>query len=210
MKNIAMIFFCLLILLSNTRSGLPETLSSATREFSHAESMPRTVDHGGKIDTKYDGFNYETVVTLKKMRVTCGAAKGLQSTFHDTCVSFVASLHCPGVQLDYVRYAKLQLIFESKSWEGGHAHDERELIVVADGESLKLGTMALTKQSIESSQLIDVMREALELSLPYETFSKIARADVVEMKVGKTTFALQQKNIDALRDLNNRVRINKR
>jgi hypothetical protein len=210
MKNLTIIFFCLLILLSNTRSGLPKPIGSATKSFSYAASIPRTLDHGGKIDMKYDGFNYETVVTLKKMRVTCGAAKGLQSTLHDTCVSFVASLHCPGVQLDYVRYAKLQLIFESKSWDRGHAHDERELIVVADGESLKLGTMALSKQSIETSQLIDVMREALELSLPYETFSKIARADVVEMKVGKTIFALQQKNIDALRDLNNRVKISKR
>jgi hypothetical protein len=210
MKNISIIFFCLLILLSNTRSGLPKTNSPATKSLSYAESIARTPDHGGKIDMKYDGFNSETVVTLKKMRITCGAAKGLQSTFHDTCVSFVASLHCPGVQLDYVRYAKLQLIFESKSWAGGHGHDERELIVVADGESLKLGTMALTKHSIETSQLIDVMREALELSLPYETFSKIARADVVEMKVGKSTFALQQKNIDALRDLNNRVKINNR
>jgi hypothetical protein len=68
-------------------------------------------DHGGKIESKYDGFNHETVVALKKMRVRCGSA------LKQTCVSFAASLHCPGVQLDYVRYAKLQLIFETKDWD---------------------------------------------------------------------------------------------
>ena len=51
------------------------------------------------------------------MRINCGARKGLKSTLKETCMSFVASLHCPGVQLDYVRYAKLQLIFETKNWD---------------------------------------------------------------------------------------------
>ena len=163
-------------------------------------------DYDAKIETKYDGFNNETVVTLKKMGITCGGGKGMESALKQTCVSFVLSLHCPGVQLDYVRYAKLQLIFETKDWDRRHPLEERDLLVVADGEKLKLGTMMLAEQGATTSQLIDVMREVLEVSLPYKTFQKIAQAKAVEMKVGKTMFELQDKNVAALRNLNNRVK----
>jgi len=159
-----------------------------------------------KIETKYDGFNHETVVTLRKTKITCGGSKGMQSTLKDTCVSLVVSLHCPGVQLDYVRYAKLQLIFETKDWDQRHPLGERDLFVVADGERLKLGTMTLVKQGVDLNQLIDVMREVLEVSLPYQTFKKIALSQTVEMKVGKTLFELEEKDVVALRELNNRVK----
>ena len=152
------------------------------------------------IETKYDGFAHETTVTLKKMRVSCGGAKW--SAFSDACVSFVVSLHCPGVQLDYIRYGKLQLIFETKDWSSRHPLGERELIVVVDDEQLKLGTMSFVKQDLGTVKTVDVMREVLEVSFPYETFKKLAAAQTVEVKVGKSTFSLSPKNIAALRDLN--------
>ncbi|HKY30656.1 MAG TPA: hypothetical protein VJM12_22180 [Pyrinomonadaceae bacterium] len=157
-------------------------------------------DHGGKIESKYDGFNHETVVMLKKMKVSCGGPT------KQTCVSLVASLHCPGVQLDYVRYVKLQIIFETKDWDRRHPLNERELFVVADGERLKLGKMSLVKQNTDTNKLIDVMSEVLEVSISYPTFMKMASAETVEMKVGKSNFALKEKNLAALRDLNNRVK----
>lgn len=163
-------------------------------------SAPAGSDHGGKIESKYDGFTRETVVTLKKMKVTCGSAT------KQTCVSLVASLHCPGVQLDYVRYAKLQLIFETKDWDRRHPLNERDLFVVADGETLKLGRMSLVTQGMDTNKFIDVMKETLEVSLSYQTFTRIASAETVEMKVGKSSFALKDKNLAALRDLNNRVK----
>ena len=50
------------------------------------------------------------------------------------------------------------------------------------------------------------MKEVLEISVPYKTFNTIAQAQTVEIKVGKSVFALQQKNLDALGDLNLRVK----
>jgi hypothetical protein len=210
MKRIAIILACGLSLLLQTSTALTrnETAAAVHAFPATASLMPRPLDHGGKIEMKYDGFNHETIVTLKRMLITCGGAKGLQSTMNETCISFVASLHCPGVQLDYVRYAKLQLIFESKDWDRRHPLDERDLAVVVDGEQFKLGTMTLATQGLDTThQLIDVMREVLDVSVPYKTFNKIARAQTVEMKVGKTMFELQEKNVDALRDLNNRVKV---
>ena len=205
MKRITIILSCGLCLLLQTSTALPKNETGAPSDALPATASP--VDHGGKIDMKYDGFNHETIVTLNRMLITCGGAKGMESTIHGTCVSFVASLHCPGVQLDHVRYAKLQLIFESKDWDRRHSLDERDLAVVADGEQFKLGTMALVRHGVDSTQLIDVMREVLDVSVPYQTFNKLARAQTVEMKVGKTMFELREKNIAALRDLNNRVKL---
>jgi hypothetical protein len=205
MKRI--IFICSCLLLLQSASLLPKSMDpSLAKSPSVSQPNLSTVDHGGKIETKYDGFNQETVVMLKKMRITCGGAKGLQSTRKQTCVSMVASLHCPGKQLDYVRYAKLQLIFETKDWDNRHPLDERELFVVADGQRLKLGTMALANQNVAGDRGIDVMKEVLEVSVPYKIFNTISDAKTVEIKLGKSLFALQEKNLDALRDLNIRVK----
>ena len=139
------ILCCLLALL------LPNAtlLSVNGRAEVHAPSLG---DHGGKIEAKYDGFNHETVVSLKKMRVMCGGPT------KQTCVSFATSLHCPGVQLDYVRYVKLQLIFETKDWDRRHPLDERELFVVADGERLKLGRMALVTLGQDTNKGLEMVR----------------------------------------------------
>lgn len=195
-------------MLLQSASLLPQSLNpSQAKSSSMSKPNSSTLDHGGKIEAKYDGFAHETVVTLKKMRITCGGVRGLQSTLKQTCVSLVASLHCPGAQLNYVRYAKLQLIFETKDWDKRHPLDERELFVVADGQRLKLGRMGLVTQDVASDRGIDRMKEVLEVLVPYQTFNTIARAQTVEIKVGKTVFALRGKNLDALLDLNNRVKI---
>ena len=171
-----------------------------------ASPLPQTLDHGGKIEAKFDGFNHETVISLRKMRITCGGAKGLETTLKDTCVSVAASLHAPGKQLDYVHHVTLQLIFETKDWDRRHSLTQRDLAVVANGETIRLGRMALVNQNVDTDRLIDVMKEVLEVSLSYQNFNKIARAESVEMKVGDSEFALQEKNLAAFRDLNNRIR----
>ncbi|MEK6282107.1 MAG: hypothetical protein AABN95_17260 [Acidobacteriota bacterium] len=174
------------------------------RAFGQSTSNPtmlsnQTIEHDGKIESKYDGFTHETTITLKKMRVTCGSMKG---NWKDACVSLVAALHCPGIQLDYVRQASLQLIFQTKDWDQRHPLTQRELSVVADGETYRLGKMRLASQSTDT-----LMTETLEVTMPYKTFLKIAKAEVVEMKVGQTQFELRQQNIVAFRDMVNRVKV---
>jgi hypothetical protein len=192
MKRVVFLLLCALTLLS--QKSIKQTRASAA---------PQTMEHGGKIQARYDGFNNETVISLRKMRIICGRGNGLPT---ETCVNVAASLHAPGKQLDYVRHATLQLIFETKDWDRRHSPEQRNLAVVANGETIRLGKMALVRQNVENDQLIDVMKEVLQVSLPYKVFDKIARADFVELKVGNSEFALQPKNLAALRDLNNRVK----
>ena len=160
-------------------------------------ALPDIVEHGGKIESKYDGFSHETIITLKKMKVTCDGTKG---NFKDGCVSVTASLHCPGIQLDYVRYARIEVIFQFKEWDQRHPVDQRELSVVVDGETIRLGRMTLASQKTDV-----MMTETLEAIIPYKTFKQMANAQVVEMQVGKSRFELREKNLLAFRDMNNRV-----
>ena len=168
---------------------------------------PAAPKHGGKIESAYDGFARETVVALRRMSVTCEAVRGLQSTLKGVCVSLQAALHCPGKQLDYVSRATLRLTFETKDWDSRHAADRRELSAVIDGETIRLGRMSLVSHAVSESWLAEDAKETLEVSVPYEAFAKLARADYVELSVGHTTFPLRDKNVAALRDLNNRVRL---
>ena len=168
---------------------------------------PLPLEHGGKIETAYDGFARETVITLKRMSVTCGKAKGTASIKKDLCVSLQATLHCPGKQLDYVRRVTLRLTFETKNWDARHPVGERDLSAVADGETLRLGRMTLAAQGVSEGWLAEDNKETLELSVPYDKFLKLARAAYVELSVGKTTFPLRDKNVAAFRDMTNRVKL---
>ena len=173
-------------------------------------AAPLPLDHGGKIETNYDGFVHETVVALRRMSVTCESVRGLQSTLKGVCVSLQASLHCPGKQLDYVRRATIRLTFEAKNWDSRHPSDQRELTAVADGETVRLGRMSLVSQGVSEGWFAEDTKETLEVAVSYEAFLKLARAARVELSVGRTAFVLREKNVAALRDLHNRVNLTRR
>ena len=197
-----------LILLCGAAASLlahaPE--AAAQKATATAVPPPAVIKHGGKIEMKYDGFNLETVVALKKMQVTCGSGKGFKDISKDVCVSLAVWLHCPGQQLDFVRRARVQFIFEAEEWDRRHTPAERGLTVVADGETLRFGSMSLVSNEVGSGLLVDKAKEVLEISIPYDAFAKIARAESVEVRVGSDAFPLRDKNVAALRDLNSRVK----
>ena len=185
MKKILLVFGCVAVLLFTSAGVKPQD---------------QPVKHGGKIETKYDGVNYETVMRLQKMKVSCD---GFKDKFKDACVSMEVSLHFPGTQLNYVRYVTLQVTFENKDWVHFHPPDQRDLVVVIDTETLKLGTMAPVMKNQAGTW--DTKVETLELKIPYATFKKIASSQTAEVQVGRSRFSLREKNLLALRDLNSRV-----
>src|SRR5215218_1704443 len=123
MKKLVLVLGCAAILIFQPVGARPQEKSN----------------HGGKIETKYDGFNYETTMRLRKMKVNCD---GFKDKFKDACVSIEISLHCPGTQVNYVKYVMVQVVFENKDWVHFHAPDQRELLVVTDTETLRVGRMS--------------------------------------------------------------------
>src|SRR5688572_5752017 len=132
MKRITFVCCCMSLLLASSGALTNGKSAPSTRKtvITASSAAPLTLDDP-KIESKYDGFNRETVVNLKRMSINWRGGKGMRRFLNETCVSFVVSLHCPGIQLDHVRYVKLQLLFETKEWDKRHPLDERELVVVA-------------------------------------------------------------------------------
>lgn len=189
MRKVSCVYYCGLILLLLVSPVCSESGSSA--------GQSKAINHGGKIETTYDGFTHETVMSLQKMRISCG---GIKDTFKDACVSMMVSLHCRGVQAFHVNYVTLHLIFETRAWDQRHAVNQRQLSVVVNNETLRLGEMKLISQ-----QTGDNMIETLGITFPYESFKQIAGAQFAEVQVGPSRFLLRNKNLEALRDLNGRV-----
>ncbi len=160
---------------------------------------PEPAKHGGKIETRYDGFNYETVMRLRKMKVNCD---GFKDKFKDACVSIEVMLHCPGTQVNYVKQVTLQVVFENKDWVHLHAPDNRDLTLVTDTETLRIGRMSPVSRDQPGW---DTKVEILEAKMPYAMFKKMATAQSVEIQVGRDAVELRDKNIAALKDLNTRV-----
>ena len=170
--------------------------------FHTSAIFPQTpIDHGGKITTKYDGFTFETQMRLQKMKVTCD---GFTGAFRDECVSIDVTLHCPGIQIDRVKNVTLQLLFETRAWNPPHPPDQRELSVVADTTTFRLGTMRFIRPAKPDFKKEKTF-ETLEATVPYDLFRKIVRAESIEIQVGNSKFELREKNVAALRDLNSRV-----
>ncbi len=188
----AILAICCALVLTHPTAILSQVQSPGADE--------KPVKHGGKIETKYDGFNYETVLRLKKMKVTCD---GFKDKFKDACVSMEIVLHCPGTQLNYVRNVTMQLFFENKDWVHFHPPDQRDLVVVIDTGTLKLGKMQ--RANVATPGTWDTKLEVLEATIPYDAFKKIAASETVEMQVGKSAFELREKNRMALRELGSRV-----
>jgi len=185
MKKLVLFLSCSAVLLFQPAGALPQ--------------QQKPIDHGGKIETKYDGFTYETVMRLKRMKVSCD---GLKDKFKDACVSIEVALHCPGTQINYVRYVTLQVVFENKDWVQLHPPDQRDLSVVIDTETLRFGKMTPVAAKTGSW---DTKVETLEAQIPYHAFKKIALSQTASIQVGRTSVELREKNLLALKDLSSRV-----
>jgi hypothetical protein len=187
MKTFLLVLGCAAVLLFQPAGAKPQT-------------PPEPVKHGGKIETKYDGFNYETVMRLQRMKVNCD---GLKDKFKDACVSIEVTLHCPGTQVNYVRDVTLQVVFENKDWIHFHPPDQRELIIATDSETLRLGRMNPVTTSRPGTW--DTKVEVLEAKISYAAFKKMALSQSVGIQVGNDALELRDKNRAALKDLNSRV-----
>jgi hypothetical protein len=188
MKTILLVLGCAAVLLFQPTGAKPQT-------------PPEPPKHGGKIETRYDGFNYETVMRLRKMKVNCDRLK--DAFRKDACVSIEVSLHCPGTQVNYVRDVTIQLVFENKDWVHFHPPDQRMLTIATDSETLRIGRMNPVTTSRPGTW--DTKVEVLEVKMSYENFKKMALSQSVDIQVGNDALELREKNRAALKDLNNRV-----
>ena len=184
MKKVALVLACAMVMVFQSAVALPQE---------------QPVKHGGKIETKYDGFSHETVMRLRKMKINCD---GFKDKFKNACVSIEVALHCPGTQLNYVKQVTIQVVFENKDWVHLHPPDQRDLSAVTDTETLRLGRMT---PAAKRTGTWDTKEETLEATIPYELFKKMALSQTLEIQIGRDSFELRKNNVLALKDLDSRV-----
>ena len=79
---------------------------------------------------------------------------------------------------------------------------ERTLVLILDGEALKLGPMPSVKEVTTGYSLVT---QGLMLQVPYETFRRITSAKKVGVNLGPLTFSLTEQNLQDFRDLQARM-----
>jgi hypothetical protein len=157
------------------------------------QSPPAKLD--GKFAVAYNAASDQTVVSLLHRPVGGERACGIYTTtafLHYGKTAFPPKL----IMLSFTR-----ITTEEPTTLRQPA--DRELTLDVDGETLKLGPMTQMKMTVVGYSLYE---QGLVLPLPFETFSKVASAKRVEVKLGPLAFRLTDANLSDLRDLLNRMK----
>jgi hypothetical protein len=144
-----------------------------------------------KIETQYDKFNDVTKVKLNLMPVPLQSAEELWLS---------AQFTSKGQKVLPPEEVMLAFVWGSKD---GKFSQGNELIVLADGERVRVGKMY--RDASYSSRHKNPTKEIMALNIPVATFLKIARAKKLEAKMSIHEFALADENLSALRDLAGRM-----
>lgn len=157
----------------------PNSPSQNKRVFSHNEEIVTELDHLKNI----------TTVRLKPMRIA-NDSTGEQNL----AALFVYSGNTP-TRPDFITF---QIISISSQWQ---FRNGRELVLFIDGQRASYGEMNNDISRIVNNSAA----ESISLNLQFEDFKRISNAKKVEGTIGQKVFVLQEKQLEALRDLASRA-----
>ena len=169
-------------------------INIAAQDSSPLTKQRVKLKHKSRIGFKYDKFKDQTTVRVGPYFMT----GGMEYAMTNSQFEMIAAFSVPGQKL-VKPVGSVTLAFESKSKEWKFLN-ERNLYALVNGERLNLG------EAVRDS---DVRRggvsEFLSVSVPYETFIKIANGKTVEMKLGEKEFKLKDEHLEGFRDLASRM-----
>lgn len=98
------------------------------------------------------------------------------------------------------------LIFSSKNSDWQYLKNSR-LILLADGESIDLGSARYQDNDIKSGYSSVEVKEVLIFPVRYSTLQKLSKSGEVEARLGRTEFHLSQRFLDSLKELLSKVQV---
>lgn len=174
--------------------ALAMLLFSVTVALAQNSVPKRKFNHKVKIETSYDKFKDISSVETDYMKVFRG---------RQHYVSLAAGFRYTGFSLTTPRYVILFIGSESKEWKYLNPPD---MLVIADGQRLNLGTMKRVDSDIRTFRGAGTaLFEYLSLAIPYESYLQVVNSRTVEMQIGEAEFALKEEHHEALRDLASRM-----
>ena len=157
----------------------------------------RDFKHSAKITTHYDKFKDLTLVNLDY-------SKNLIKVDQHTYITLKAAFTYHGQNsADRTMFVLLYIGSLSKDWK---FENNRELIVLADGQRLKLGEMEMDESKITDDYIIpNAKKEFGHIAITTQEFFAIAGAQDVEMQAGLAEFTVSEDILEGFRDLASRM-----
>jgi hypothetical protein len=165
-------------------------LAQDTKPSSDLKQKIKTFKNNRRFSVRYDKFKNSTHVSVgpfniggDKAYIFSGAMLGMGADFF-----FQGQTLKEGVE-------EIYLVFDSRSKDWRFL-DGRDLYAIVDGERMELG-----KGERSSDVRRGSVSELIIYKLPIDTFSKIANAKAVELKVGSIELKLKDEHLIAFKDL---------
>jgi len=150
--------------------------------------------HKSRIAMRYDRFKDQTTVTVGPYFLS----SGLDLVMTNSRFELMALFTFEGQKLQRsIERATIGFLSSSKDWK---FLKDRSVFVLADGQRFDLGTAER-----DSDLRIGRVSEILAVSVPYETFAKIANSSKVEIRFGSKEIKLKDEHLEGFRDLASRM-----
>lgn len=145
-----------------------------------------------KVDVKYDKKKELTTVWLRDL-ILSKNPQGFEQI--NMSVSFSYPQHT------IVKPKTVLIVIYSASMNGTLFDYYRDLAAIADGFRLKMGKMEYSSGQSELTPLrATLSSEFLRLAIPYDDFSRIAKAKVAMVQIGERKYNLSDKQLQSLND----------
>ena len=161
----------------------------------------RKFKYDGKIETTYDGSKDRSMVFFKLIPIKAlEEPKGSDEVqFSDERLELTAYFAYPGQQLMTPQWVTIAFF---SSTENPQKYTDHALDVKADGQWVHLGTLkVLSRVSGTRRGELPLVRETMELPIPYQQFLLLANAKKLKVKLGSVEFDLEKEHLEAIRDL---------
>ena len=144
-----------------------------------------TVTRPGKVASYYNATKDVTTVVLGFSDVGGESACGI---YVSASASYPGKAAAPPVDIKLV-------IMRITPEEKIKSAPLRDLTFSADGQVMNLGLM----ETVTQQTMMDLRWETLQISVPYESFLRIANAKTAEGKLGSAKFVLTENNLNFIR-----------
>lgn len=182
-------------------SAFPVSILNPPNGVQLAPPAKRKFNYDGKIETSYNKAKDESLVFFKLMEIKAlETPKGqYEVQFSDERLSLSAYFAYPGQQLVTPRWVTIAFLSET---ENPQKYTDHLLAARVDGQWVSLGQLEVLRRTNYTRRgKYPLMRETMELPIPYEQFLLLANTKKIKLKVGSVEFDLEKEHLEAIRDL---------
>jgi hypothetical protein len=174
----------------------------AAQEATQTPPAKRKFEYNGKIEKTYDEAKDQTLVYFKLMPIK--AVEDVPETYSlkqwsDERLEITMYFAYPGKKFATPQWVTVGFL---SSTENPQKYTDFALVAVADKQQLELGTMRVL-QTVNYARRgkLPLIRQTMELPIPYQDFLRLANAKKVTFRLGSAEFGLEKEHLEAIRDL---------